>query len=33
MGDVFKEFIVFCAVMSIIAISVSVTIFCFILRG
>ena len=33
MGDAFKEFMAFYAVMSIIAISVSVTIFCFILRG
>ena len=31
MGDAFKEFIAFCCVMSFIAISVSVTIFCFIL--
>ena len=31
MGGAFKEFLAFCTVMSIIAISVSVTIFCFIL--
>ena len=31
MGDAFKEFLAFCVAMSLIAISVSVTIFCFIL--